>query len=129
MNIIENNTRKKSQQAAKDGNVLVNDEPVKSNYRVKPLDIIRIVFEHPPHEYLLVPEDIPIDIVYEDEHIVVVNKDAGMVVHPGHGNYSGTLINALAFRFEDLPVNSSERPGLEDRFDQVTHGLFGVSKY
>lgn len=128
MNRIENATRNKIQQAAKDGNVLVNDEPVKSNYRVKPLDIIRIVFEHPPHEYLLVPEDIPIDIVYEDEHIVVVNKEAGMVVHPGHGNYSGTLINALAFHFENLPVNSSERPGLVHRLDKDTSGLLVVAK-
>ena len=83
MNRIENATRNKIQKAAKDGNILVNDEPVKSNYRVRPLDVIRIVFEHPPHEYLLTPEDIPIEIVYEDDHLVVVNKEAGMVVHPG----------------------------------------------
>src|SRR5690625_3320458 len=94
MNRIENATRNKIQQAAKDGNVLVNDEPVKSNYRVKPLDIIRIVYEHTTHNYLLVQEDINIDIVYDEEHIVVVNKEASMVVHPGHGNYTGTLINA-----------------------------------
>ena len=128
MNRIENATRNKIQQAAKDGNVLVNDEPVKSNYRVKPLDIIRIVFEHPPHEYLLVPEDIPINIVYEDEHVIVVNKEAGMVVHPGHGNYSGTLVNALAFHFENLPVNSSQRPGLVHRLDKDTSGLLVVAK-
>src|SRR5690554_92054 len=128
MNRIENATRNKIQKAAKEGNILVNDEPVKSNYRVRPLDVIRIVFEHPPHEYLLTPEDIPIDIVYEDEHIVVVNKEAGMVVHPGHGNYSGTLINALAFHFENLPVNSSERPGLVHRLDKDTSGLLVVAK-
>lgn len=128
MNRIENATRNKIQQAAKDGNILVNDKPVKSNYRVRPLDVIRIVFEHPPHEYLLTPEDIPIDIVFEDEHIVVVNKEAGMVVHPGHGNYSGTLINALAFHFENLPINSSERPGLVHRLDKDTSGLLVVAK-
>ena len=128
MNRIENATRNKIQKAAKDGNILVNDEPVKSNYRVRPLDVIRIVFEHPPHEYLLTPEDIPIEIVYEDDHLVVVNKEAGMVVHPGHGNYSGTLINALAFHFENLPVNSSERPGLVHRLDKDTSGLLVVAK-
>lgn len=128
MNRIENATRNKIQQAAKDGNILVNDQPVKSNYKVKPLDVIRIVFEHPPHEYLLVPEDIPIQIVYEDEHVIVVNKEAGMVVHPGHGNYSGTLVNALAFHFENLPVNSSQRPGLVHRLDKDTSGLLVVAK-
>lgn len=128
MNRIENATRNKIQQAAKDGNILVNEEPVKSNYKVKPGDVIRIVFKHPPHEYLLTPEDIPIKIVYEDAHLVVVNKDAGMVVHPGHGNYSGTLINALAFHFENLPVNSSERPGLVHRLDKDTSGLLVVAK-
>lgn len=128
MNRIENATRNKIQQAAKDGNILVNEEPVKSNYKVKPGDVIRIVFEHPPHEYLLAPEDIPINIVYEDEHLVVVNKEAGMVVHPGHGNYSGTLINALAFHFENLPINSSERPGLVHRLDKDTSGLLVVAK-
>lgn len=128
MNRIENATRNKIQQAAKEGNILVNEEAVKSNYKVKPGDIIRIVFEYPPHEYLLTPEDLPIDIVYEDEHIVVVNKEAGMVVHPGHGNYSGTLINALAYHFENLPVNSSERPGLVHRLDKDTSGLLVVAK-
>lgn len=128
MNRIENATRNKIQQAAKEGNILVNDEPVKSNYKVKPMDVIRIVFEHPPHEYLLAPEDLPLDIVYEDEHLIVVNKEAGMVVHPGHGNYSGTLVNALAFHFENLPVGSNERPGLVHRLDKDTSGLLVVAK-
>lgn len=128
MNRIENATRNKIQQAAKDGNILVNDEPVKSNYKVKALDVIRIVFEHPPHEYLLTPEDLPLDIVYEDAHVIVVNKQAGMVVHPGHGNYSGTLVNALAFHFKDLPANADERPGLVHRLDKDTSGLLVVAK-
>lgn len=128
MNRIEHATRNKIQKAAKDGNILVNDEPVKSNYKVKPFDVIRIVFTHPPHEYLLVPENIPIDIVYEDESVVVVNKPAGMVVHPGHGNYSGTLINALAYHFENLPNNSTDRPGLVHRLDKDTSGLLVIAK-
>lgn len=128
MNRIENATRNKIQKAAKEGNILVNDVPVKSNYKVKALDVIRIVFEHPPYEFLLTPEDIPLDIVYEDEDLIVVNKPAGMVVHPGHGNYSGTLINALAYHFENLPMNSSDRPGLVHRLDKDTSGLLVVAK-
>ena len=99
MNRIENATRNKIQKAAKDGNIYVNTVPVKSNYKVKGLDVVTVLFEHPPYEFLLTPEDLPIDIVYEDDQVVVVNKEAGMVVHPGHGNYSGTLINALAYHF------------------------------
>src|SRR5699024_8407604 len=128
MNRIENATRNKIQKAAKDGNILVNEETVKSNYKVKPYDVIRIVFEHPPYEFLLTPEDIPLNIVYEDDQLIVINKGAGMVVHPGHGNYSGTLINALAFHFENLPMNSSERPGLVHRLDKDTSGLLVVAK-
>ena len=128
MNFVENATRNKIQAAAKAGHIFVNDIVVKSNYKVKPNDQIRILFEHPPHENLLIPEDIPIDIVFEDEHLLVVNKPAGMVVHPGHGNYSGTLINALLFHFENLPNNSSNRPGLVHRIDKDTSGLLVVAK-
>lgn len=128
MNFIENATRNKIQAAAKDGSIYVNGETVKSNYKVKPFDKIKVLFEHPPHEFLLVPEDIPIDVVYEDDDLLVVNKPAGMVVHPGHGNYSGTLINALTFHFENLPNNSSERPGLVHRIDKDTSGLLVVAK-
>lgn len=128
MNFIENATRSKIQAAAKDGNIRVNGTAVKSNYKVRPLDDIRVLFEHPPYENLLVPEDIPIDIVYEDDEVLVVNKPAGMVVHPGHGNYSGTLINALTFHFDNLPNNSSERPGLVHRIDKDTSGLLVVAK-
>ena len=128
MNFIENATRNKIQAAAKNGSIFVDDVPVKSNYKVKPNDYITVKFEHPPHENLLVGEDIAIDIVYEDDDLLVVNKPAGMVVHPGHGNYSGTLINALIFHFENLPKNSSDRPGLVHRIDKDTTGLLVVAK-
>ena len=128
MNYIENATRSKIQQAAKDGNIYVNDVTVRSNYKVKPNDVVRVLFEHPPYEFLLVPEDIPLTIVYEDDALLLVNKPAGMVVHPGHGNYSGTLINALTFHFDNLPNNSSNRPGLVHRIDKDTSGLLVVAK-
>ncbi len=128
MNFIENATRNKIQQAIKAGNVLVNDTVVKSNYKVKPLDVVRVVLAHPPHENLLVAEDIPLDIVFEDDAVIVVNKSAGMVVHPGHGNYSGTLVNGLIHHFENLPKNSNERPGLIHRIDKDTSGLLVVAK-
>jgi 23S rRNA pseudouridine1911/1915/1917 synthase len=128
MNFIENSTRNKIQEAAKNGNIYVNDVPVKSNYKVKPFDVIRVLFEHPPYENLLTPENIPLNIVYEDDDLLVVNKEAGMVVHPGHGNYSGTLINALIYHFDNLPNNSSNRPGLVHRIDKDTSGLLVVAK-
>ncbi|MBJ7882373.1 RluA family pseudouridine synthase [Gelidibacter salicanalis] len=128
MNFIENATRNKIQAAAKNGSIYVNDLPVKSNYKVKPFDKIRVLFEHPPYEFLLTPEDIPLNIVYEDDDLLVVNKEAGMVVHPGHGNYSGTLINALTYHFENLPNNSSNRPGLVHRIDKDTSGLLVIAK-
>jgi len=128
MNFIENATRNKIQAAAKNGSIFVNDIPVKSSYKVKGNDVIKVMLTHPPHEHLLVGEDIPIDIVYEDDELLVVNKPAGMVVHPGHGNYSGTLINALIYHFGNLPLNSSERPGLVHRIDKDTSGLLVVAK-
>ena len=128
MNFVENATRNKIQAAAKNGSIFVNGTPIKSNYKVKPFDKIRVLFTHPPHENLLVGEDIALDIVYEDDELLVVNKPAGMVVHPGHGNYSGTLINALIYRFENLPNNSSERPGLVHRIDKDTSGLLVIAK-
>jgi 23S rRNA pseudouridine1911/1915/1917 synthase len=128
MNFIENATRNKIQSAAKDGSIFVNGTPVKSSYKVRPLDEIRVLLSHPPHEHLLVGEDIPIDIVYEDDELLVVNKRAGIVVHPGHGNYSGTLINALIYHFENLPKNSNDRPGLVHRIDKDTSGLLVVAK-
>ena len=128
MNFIENATRNKIQQAAKSGNIWVNEVVVKQNYKVKAGDEVRVLFEHPPYEFLLTPEDIPLDIVYEDDVLLVVNKPAGMVVHPGHGNYSGTLINALLHHIEHLPVNSNQRPGLVHRIDKDTSGLLVVAK-
>lgn len=128
MNFIENATRNKIQQAAKNGNIRVNGTAVKSNYRVKADDEVKVMFEHPPYEFLLTPENIPLDIVYEDDALLVVNKPAGMVVHPGHGNYSGTLINALVYHFDNLPENSDERPGLVHRIDKDTSGLLVIAK-
>jgi 23S rRNA pseudouridine1911/1915/1917 synthase len=128
MNLVENATRSKIQKAADAGNIYVNDVAVKSNHKVKSNDIVRMLLEHPPYEYLLTPENIPIDIVYEDDQLLVLNKEPGMVVHPGHGNYSGTLVNALAYHFDNLPMNSSERPGLVHRIDKDTSGLLVVAK-
>lgn len=128
MNFIENATRNKIQQSAKAGNILVNEIVVKSNHKVKPNDVVRIVLSYPPAESLLVAEDLPIDIVYEDDDVIVVNKEAGMVVHPGHGNYSGTLVNGLIHHVENLPNNSNERPGLVHRIDKDTSGLLVVAK-
>lgn len=128
MNFIENATRNKIQQAAKAGNVLVNDIAVKSNHKVKPSDIVRVVLAYPPAENLLVAEDIPLNIIYEDDAVIVVNKSAGMVVHPGHGNYSGTLVNGLIHHIENLPSNTNERPGLVHRIDKDTSGLLVVAK-
>lgn len=144
MNLIEKATRNKIQKAAEAGNIHVNGVPVKSSYKVKGNDVVTVLFEHPPYEFLLVPENIPLDIVYEDDAVIVVNKPAGMVVHPGHGNYSGTLINALTYHFENLPnptpfdgnkegYNSassmaSNRPGLVHRIDKDTSGLLVVAK-
>ncbi len=128
MNFIENATRNKIQKAAKSGSIYVNDTAVKQNYKVKAGDVVRVLFEHPPYEFLLTPEDIPLDIVFEDDTLLVVNKPAGMVVHPGHGNYSGTLINALVYHFDNLPNNSSDRPGLVHRIDKDTSGLLVIAK-
>ncbi|RKR07004.1 ribosomal large subunit pseudouridine synthase D [Maribacter vaceletii] len=128
MNFIENATRNKIQQSAKGGHIWVNGKVVKQNYKVKAGDEVKVLFEHPPHEFLLVPENIPLDIVYEDDVLMVVNKPAGMVVHPGHGNYSGTLINALIYHVDNLPANSNERPGLVHRIDKDTSGLLVIAK-
>jgi 23S rRNA pseudouridine1911/1915/1917 synthase len=128
MLMVPNATRNKIQNAATNGDIYVNDIPVKSNYKVKPLDVIRILLAHPPFENRVDPEDIPLDIVYEDDALLLINKPPNFVVHPGHGNYTGTLVNALAFHFENLPLNSSERPGLVHRIDKDTSGLLVVAK-
>tara|TARA_A100001015_G_scaffold122567_1_gene135858 strand:- start:40 stop:1080 length:1041 start_codon:yes stop_codon:yes gene_type:complete len=128
INRIENATRSKIQQAAKLGAIQVDGRTIKSNYKVKGGDNIKVLLSNPPHENLLVPEDLPIEIFYEDQDVIVVNKAAGMVVHPGHGNYSGTLINGLLYHFEKLPINSNNRPGLVHRIDKDTSGLLVIAK-
>jgi 23S rRNA pseudouridine1911/1915/1917 synthase len=113
MNRTPNATRSKIQQSAENGSILVNGKPVKSNYKVKPFDVISVVLAHPPREIELIPENIPIDIVYEDDDLIIINKKPGMVVHPGYGNYRGTLVNALVYHFQHLPVSKSRADGTE----------------
>ena len=127
---MENTSRTRIQNAADAGNILVNNKPVKPNYRVRPGDTIQIVLPDPPREIELIPEDIPINIIYEDDDVVVVNKEAGMVVHPAYGNYRGTLVNALMWHFKDLPLFSTGelRPGLVHRIDKNTSGILVIAK-
>lgn len=129
-NRLESTSRSRIQAASAAGNILVNDRPVKANYRVKPDDIISIVLPQPPRELELIPEDIPVNIVYEDDDLLVVNKEPGMVVHPGYGNYTGTLVNALMFHLKDNPLfrAGDQRPGLVHRIDKDTSGLLVVAK-
>lgn len=129
VNFRQNSSRNKISQTCRAGNVVVNGSPVKQNYRVKPGDQISVLLTNPPRENIIIPQDIPINIVYEDDDIVVVDKAAGMVVHPGHGNYDGTLINALAFHFEKNGQKSDlDRVGLVHRIDKDTSGLLVVAK-
>lgn len=127
---IENISRSKIQSAAQAGCILVNEKSVKPNYKVKPEDIISVVLPHAPHEFVLIAENIPLNILYEDEDLIVVNKEAGLVVHPGHGNYTGTLVNALTYHLKDTPLfkKGEERPGLVHRIDKNTSGLLVVAK-
>ena len=127
---IENISRTKIQAAAQASCILVNEIPVKPSYKVKPEDIISVVLPHPPVVLEIVPENIPLNIVYEDGDLVVVNKEAGMVVHPGHGNYTGTLVNALAYHMQDAELfrKGEERPGLVHRIDKNTSGLLVIAK-
>jgi len=127
---IEGASRTRIQNAANAGNILVNDKPVKPNYRVRPGDVVQIVLPNPPREIELIPENIPLNIVYEDDDLIVVNKAAGMVVHPAYGNYSGTLVNALMWHFRDLPLfqTGESRPGLVHRIDKNTSGILVVAK-
>ena len=129
-NRMENTSRNRIQTAADAGNILVNGVPVKSNYKVKPLDKISIVLPYPVRKVEILPEDIPLDIVYEDDDIIIVNKKAGMVVHPGHGNYTGTLVNALTWHLKDLPLfqNGDMRAGLVHRIDKNTSGILVIAK-
>ncbi|TXF75192.1 RluA family pseudouridine synthase [Chryseobacterium sp.] len=125
----QNSSRNKISQTCRAGNVMVNGKPVKQNYRVKPGDVISVLLAHPPRENHIIPQDIPIRIVYEDDDVVVVDKEAGMVVHPGHGNWDKTLVNALAFHFEKNNQKSDlDRVGLVHRIDKDTSGLLVVAK-
>ena len=128
MGRIQNASRNKIQNASRAGNILVNDKPVKPNHRVHPLDVVSIVLAYPPRETELIPEDIPLNIFYEDADLLVVNKEAGMVVHPAHGNYTGTLVNALAYRFQQEGIVSETGPYLVHRIDKDTSGLLLVAK-
>lgn len=123
-------SRNRIQQAAEADCILVNNTPVKSNYRIKPLDVISVVMNHPPRELEIIPEDIPLDVVYEDEDLMVINKPPGLVVHPGFGNYQGTMVNAIAYRLKDTPEYDSKDPrlGIVHRIDKDTSGLILVAK-
>ena len=130
MDRVPNTSRNRLQIAAKNGNILVNKKPVKSSYKVRPNDVISIVLPYPVREIELIPEDIPLDVLYEDDEVLVINKQAGLVVHPGYGNYSGTLVNALVYHFEQLPPSKdyAGRPGLVHRLDKNTTGIMVVAK-
>lgn len=127
---IEGISRNRIQQAAEANCILVNGQPVKSNYKVKPLDVITIVMDRPKRELEIIPENIPLDIVFEDDALMVINKPAGMVVHPGHGNYTGTLVNAVAYHLNQDNISDMNDPrlGLVHRIDKDTSGLLLVAK-
>ena len=130
VNCMSNTSRNRIQDAADAGNILVNGKAVKSNYRIKPGDIITIVLAYPPSEFTIIPQDIPINIVYEDDDILLINKQPGLVVHPGFGNFDGTLLNAVAWHLKDVPgfdANDS-RIGLVHRIDKDTSGLLLIAK-
>lgn len=129
-NLLPHASRSRIQAATEAQSIRVNDVPVKSSYKVKPGDVVTIVLEFPKRELKLTPENIPLNIIYEDDELMVINKEAGMVVHPGHGNYSGTLVNALLYHFRELPLFTEEdqRPGLVHRIDKDTSGLLVVAK-
>lgn len=126
---IPNTTRNKVQNGIKDGRVLVNGETVKANYKIVPNDSIE-VFVPPKQEIKIVPENIPLEIYFEDDQMIIINKPAGLVVHPGYGNYTGTLVNALMYHFDNLPQREdySDRPGIVHRLDKLTTGIMVVAK-
>lgn len=129
-NRMEKVSRNRIQSAADAGNIYVNGKPVKSNYKVKPLDTISIVLPYPRRELEIIPEDIPLNILFEDDDVIVLNKEAGMVVHPGHGNYTGTLVNALTYHLKDIPLfqTGDMRAGLVHRIDKNTSGILVIAK-
>lgn len=133
MNRLLNVSRNRIQYAADAGSILVNDKPAKSSYKVKPGDVVTVVLAHPPRDIELYADNIPLNIVYEDHDLIIVNKVAGMVVHPAYGNYRNTLVNALAYHFnpslEGKPVHVENiRPGLAHRIDKNTSGLMVIAK-
>ena len=130
LNLIQNTSRSKIQHAAKAGCILVNGVPEKQNYRVKPADSITILMPNPPRDIEIIPEDILLDVPYEDEALIVINKPAGLVVHPAYGNYTGTLVNALTYRFQGQVTKNGEpvRPLLVHRIDKNTSGIMIVAK-
>ena len=127
---MEAYSRTKIQDAAESGSLYANGLAIKSNYKVKPSDVITIELDYPKQEIEIIPQDIPLDIVFEDEHLMVINKKPGMVVHPGYGNYSGTLVNAIAWHLKDsMQFDANDpRPGLVHRIDKDTSGLLVVAK-
>lgn len=130
MHRVENASRNRVQNAIEAENVLVNNKPIKASYKVKPGDVITVVLPHPPRDTEIYPENIPLDIQYEDDDLLIVNKVAGMVVHPGYNNYTGTLVNALVYHFNQLPQlpGNDGRPGLVHRIDKDTSGLLVIAK-
>ena len=128
--LMPNASRSKIQDLAKKGNILVNDQLQKQNYKVKPGDEVSVVMPYPVREIELKPENIPLEVIYEDDSLVVINKQAGLVVHPGYGNYDGTLVNALLYHFEQLApkVDEPDRPGLVHRLDKDTSGVMVIAK-
>ncbi len=130
INLLPDTSRNRIQEAAKAGYIHVNGKPEKSNYRVHPGDVVTLMLNRPRYENKIEPEDIPLDIVYEDDELIVINKPAGLVVHPGCGNYTGTLVNALAWHLRDLPTYDPNDPGvgLVHRIDKDTSGLLVVAK-
>ncbi|MFN8355775.1 MAG: RluA family pseudouridine synthase [Spirosomataceae bacterium] len=126
---VSNATRNKVQNAIETGAVKVNDRPSKPSYKIKPLDVISVAYPHPPRDTDMIPENLPLDIVYEDQDVLIVNKVAGMVVHPAHNNWDGTLVNGLLYHFQQLPTkNGAVRPGLVHRIDKDTSGLMVIAK-
>lgn len=129
LNFVEFATRSKIQNSIKAGNVKVNGNIVKANYKVKAHDVVTVVLDYPKNNNEIIPQDIELHIIHEDDDVIIINKEAGMVVHPGFGNYDGTLVNALAFYVNDLPNLGSEyRPGLVHRLDKNTSGVLVVAK-
>ncbi len=130
MDRLPNVTRNKIQNGIRDGFVKVNEQAIKPSYKIHPLDVVTVSLPQPPRDTDVKPENIPLNIVYEDEHLLVVNKEAGMVVHPAYQNWSGTLVNALTYHFQNLPEmkGNEGRPGLVHRIDKDTSGLLVIAK-